>query len=212
MHILRQDLFTTPLWTFDFNDSDPILHHRVYDDRQMREQRLAKLFLDNENNPSFDRKSHVFSFLEEEGYGIARLKTLVASAVRSVGEDQKWPMDRLNITLSGRSQVLLPGQSDSPHNHASSLVGVYYVDVPENSGDILLQDTRGFVNFLWQDSHITPENQKSTRVSHRITPKPNTLILFPHYVVHSVETNRSDKIRISIALNIVIEDPTYVQY
>jgi uncharacterized protein (TIGR02466 family) len=212
MQIRRHDLFTTPLWIFDFNTSDPILHHRVYDDRQVREQRLAKLFLDNENNPDFDRKAHVFSFLEEDGSGISRLKAVVTAAVHAVGKDQAWPMDRLSIKVSGRSQVLMPGQSDSPHNHASSLVGVYYVDVPENSGDILLQDTRGFVNFLWQDKYITPENQKSTRVSHRITPKPNTLILFPHYVVHSVETNKSDRLRISVALNITIEDPTYVQY
>ena len=64
------------------------------------------------------------------------------------------------------------------HSHANSVIsGVYYIDVPDdNMGDIVFDDRK-------------------------VTPKTNTLLLFPNNIFHAVEPNQSDKSRISIAFN-----------
>ena len=62
-------------------------------------------------------------------------------------------------------------------SYLNGLSGVYYIDVPDdNMGDIVFDDSR-------------------------VTPKTNTLLLFPNNIFHAVEPNQSDKSRISIAFN-----------
>ncbi len=76
-----------------------------------------------------------------------------------------------------------PGKSTSEHTHEELdelLSGVYYLTVPENSGDIVLQD-----------------GQLITRV----TPKPGMFLFFPPSLSHRVETNRSLELRLSLAFN-----------
>lgn len=76
-----------------------------------------------------------------------------------------------------------PGQNTSKHSHEENdevLSAVYYVAAPAKSGDILFQDP-----------------PFETRVS----PQAGLLLLFSPELPHSVETNRSNQLRLSIALN-----------
>ena len=89
----------------------------------------------------------------------------------------------------------------TPHAHpAHMVVGVYYVKTSENCGDLLLHDARGANDF-----DVLYEKNKYGTLSHRsayrYTPKAGELIIFPAYVIHSVEPNMSDETRISIGLN-----------
>ena len=80
------------------------------------------------------------------------------------------------------------------------LAVVYYLKVPPNSGDILLHDPRGSI--LWQDPQArTDVDWESYRPYHKIKPVPGMLLIFPGYVVHSVESNLSNEYRISIAIS-----------
>lgn len=93
-------------------------------------------------------------------------------------------------------------QFQTPHEHSgNTVIGVYYVRTNEKSGDILLHDPRGANCFIPKF-----EDGLSGRSYHRITPKTGDLLLFPAYIVHSVEPNLSDETRISLAMNFQYKD------
>ncbi len=80
--------------------------------------------------------------------------------------------------------AMQPGQSTSQHAHEECdelLSGVYYIRSPAAAGDILF--------------HEPPFET-------RVRPEPGLMLLFPPSLEHSVETNRSDQQRLSIAFNI----------
>jgi hypothetical protein len=106
-----------------------------------------------------------------------------------------------NFTLTARQNPTLPGGNNSPHHHPECMLAVvYYVKVPPKSGDILLHDPRGSI--LWQDPQArTDVTWESYRPYHKITPVEGQLLIFPGYVIHSVENNLSDELRLSIAIS-----------
>ena len=101
------------------------------------------------------------------------------------------------------------GQLNTPHGHPYCLaVAVYYLrTLGKGHGDILLHDPRGFVT--WKNS--TDHDQRgleSYRAFKRITPETGQMIIFPAYVVHSVEPNLLKNLptRLSIGVNAFSQD------
>lgn len=91
---------------------------------------------------------------------------------------------------------------NTPHEHSSNnVVGVYYIKTFNKCGDLLLLDPRGATNFIPNHEINTQGNLVDGRSYYRVTPKAGDLILFPAYVIHSVEPNMSEETRISLALN-----------
>jgi hypothetical protein len=73
------------------------------------------------------------------------------------------------------------------HNHYAPgipMSGIFYLKAPKNCGDIIF---------------LNPLNQN---YSSQITPRKNTLLLFPSTLYHMVDTNMSYEDRVSIAFNI----------
>lgn len=96
---------------------------------------------------------------------------------------------------------------NTPHSHGdNAVIGVFYTHTFDNSGDLLLHDPRGSHEFLKQYETNTAGHLVSDRSYHRINPKVGDLVLFPAYIVHSVEPNMSDKTRISLAMNFKYKD------
>jgi uncharacterized protein (TIGR02466 family) len=106
--------------------------------------------------------------------------------------------------VGGRINVLKYGEADTPHDHVAKalVVGVYYLEVYPNCGDLLLHDPRGGV--AWKNLNFEPDDPlpRTSRTYHRFKPQEGMMILFPSYLVHSVETNLTDKNRISLVLHI----------
>ncbi len=76
-----------------------------------------------------------------------------------------------------------PGHVTLPHHHEEDdelASGVYYVNVPPDSGDLVLE-----------------QGAAETRIS----PREGMLVFFPPDVVHRVTENRSDGVRLSIGMN-----------
>jgi hypothetical protein len=96
---------------------------------------------------------------------------------------------------------------NTPHGHSFvSLIGVYYIKTNEKSGDLLLHDPRGVANMFLNSEIDTSGNLVDGRAYFRFKPKIGDLILFPSYLMHSVEPNMSDEIRISLAINFKHKD------
>lgn len=76
-----------------------------------------------------------------------------------------------------------PGELTTEHNHDDydeMLSGVYYVQVPQDSGELVIVD------------------QHSRTL---VTPQPGMFVLFAPDVLHSVSVNRCGERRISIGMN-----------
>ena len=93
------------------------------------------------------------------------------------------------------------------HCHSNSVFsGIYYLDVDEYSGDLLIDKgqhaTNCFIPTLTPD--VTHYN-KYTQQNWRLKPENGMLVAFPSQIIHSVEPNRSPKLeRYAIAFDVFI--------
>lgn len=92
-----------------------------------------------------------------------------------------------------------PNDYNHLHNHIHSIVsGCYYVKIPKNSGNIEFYRSDGAEYFL-------PESQSSynyfNSIKSEYQPINGGLLLFPGWLKHSVQRNRSNENRISISFN-----------
>jgi uncharacterized protein (TIGR02466 family) len=96
---------------------------------------------------------------------------------------------------------LAPGASHKLHSHPNNfLSGVYYVRTGEGADTINFHDPRSQASVIRPPVvELTGENtdQVVVRVS------DGMLLLFPSWLEHSVDANRSDKERISISFNLM---------
>jgi hypothetical protein len=144
-------------------------------------------------------------FFDTPGTGVAELKSQILEFINtSIKPSAYFPQDLGNINVHGRQNPIQPYEHDTPHWHpGKTLIGVYYVAVPENSGDLLLHDPRGTVADTWAEP-TTKTESRGSRTFYRIKPKPGLLLFFPDYVVHSVETNLSNQTRLSIIIDVTV--------
>ena len=91
------------------------------------------------------------------------------------------PMDEFWFNIAA------PGESTGWHDHKerSELSGVYYLHVPDNSGDIYFRKKDENETFEWE-----------------LKSQTGKLILFDSNIEHSVPENKSKENRISIAFNL----------
>lgn len=96
------------------------------------------------------------------------------------------------------------GNSNFPHDHPGSIVsGVYYVTLPENSGKLVFENpSRKSLASYW---HVTGGPNEWNRANSELwslEPSEGTLLIFPSWLDHYVEANKSDEDRISISFNV----------
>jgi uncharacterized protein (TIGR02466 family) len=91
---------------------------------------------------------------------------------------------------------------NSEHVHGEVLSGVFYLKVPQGSGKFVLSNPG--LNRLWGGISLVKEKNQFTGEMMRIEPEEGSIILFPSYIPHSVETNSHDDERISISFNLMV--------
>jgi uncharacterized protein (TIGR02466 family) len=111
--------------------------------------------------------------------------------------DKKLPPLKINDWVN----INRKGDYNCRHVHLCNnvfLSGVYYVKVPENSGNIRFWDPRGILH------HRLPEHDYyfDDCQYQWIVPKAGLLLFFPTWLEHEVEPNESDEDRISISFNL----------
>ena len=94
----------------------------------------------------------------------------------------------------------LKNDYNQEHTHpGSSFSGVYYIEVPENSGNIYFKnDPKEFIELSSFFKNTEYDSHKE------INNYNNQFILFPSNLRHGVYPNCSDKPRISVSFNIKI--------
>ena len=107
------------------------------------------------------------------------------------------------------ANINYPGSSNVAHIHSNAhWSGVYYIQVPDHSGTLQLEDPRAASNMFMpkQEKDLPP---RLWRLVH-YQPKPGRLIFFPAYLLHAVTENLSKLKgpkgwRVSVSFNLVQE-------
>jgi uncharacterized protein (TIGR02466 family) len=91
---------------------------------------------------------------------------------------------------------------NKPHVHPNCIFsGAYYVDVPENSGNIVFMNPNKNHQLVMSKYNVSEFNS-FTSSEFSFTPEPNLLLIFPSWLEHYVEPNRANEDRISISFNV----------
>lgn len=118
------------------------------------------------------------------------------------------PLRHTNVWLNGTEY----GEYIHPHHHGVSLVSwSYYLNTDEETGDIVFMDPKG--NNSW--SYFTPlqiDPEKLNGMSlYKISPKINHIVMFPSWLQHYVEPNKS-KTMIRTSISGDLHTKTFVDY
>jgi uncharacterized protein (TIGR02466 family) len=113
--------------------------------------------------------------------------TLISKNLRSdIKEISFWT----NINKSYNYNVM--------HSHGrADLIGIYYVSVPENSGNFVILRNDG-------SQYCSLYDGRSDLLELNLEPKQGRLYLMPGYLWHYVEANESKEDRISISFNVYL--------
>jgi uncharacterized protein (TIGR02466 family) len=170
-------MFGTPLWVLD----------------------LAGLL----DNDALEREGIAYqggNYFDLQTENVLKLKIKMKQLCDDISIQYRWRNKPTGI--HGIQRPIFPKELDTPHYHQGpKMIAVYYIKAEPNCGDILFHDPRGGTD--WPDlTAVNDSNGKTQRTYHRVTPKPGMLVMFPSYLIHSVEPNYSDSLRLSIAMSI----------
>ncbi len=94
-----------------------------------------------------------------------------------------------------------PGGMNRAHQHPNSLwSGVYYVKTPKNSGQLKIDDPRSSAAMVRPNQKKGPVPPRLYRETH-YEPIAGRCIMFPSWLMHCVDPNESNDIRISVSFN-----------
>lgn len=98
----------------------------------------------------------------------------------------------------GWVNVREPGERLEVHGHTeSAIAATYYIKVKEGCGDLVAFDSSHAIDWLNNKLSGTP-----TLRERRFKPVEGRLIFFPSYVLHGVDENKSDDLRISLSTDL----------
>ena len=94
-----------------------------------------------------------------------------------------------------------PGGMNRAHQHPNSLwSGVYYIKATENSGDLKIDDPRNCASMIRPKQKQGKLPARLYRETH-YKPITGRCIMFPSWLMHCVDPNKSNDIRISVSFN-----------
>jgi uncharacterized protein (TIGR02466 family) len=94
-----------------------------------------------------------------------------------------------------------PGGMNRAHQHPNSLwSGVYYVKAPKNCGHLKIDDPRNSASMIRPRQKEGPVPSRLYRETH-YEAIDGRLIMFPSWLMHCVDPNQSNDIRISVSFN-----------
>ena len=156
-------------------------------------------------NPKGITKSNVFGWHSEDfdleneqpKYFINSISTNLNEAFIDMG----WDLKNQEVKVTSMWSVInKKNSSNARHIHSNNYISAaYYVKTPENGGDIVFHDPRSVTTFRYPK---IAENNTLNSNNFTIQPKEGLLVLFPSYLYHSVDLNRSEEERIVISFNI----------
>ncbi len=201
----RHLLFPTPIWQSWFEDCGE-LNDRLHRDILAFDWDAYK----KENNLSFgdeltSRNEDTFIPIDRAP-GIMTVLRAALDGAREAATDYGWDLESKELeVVQFWANVNGPHEYNMQHNHAPNHIsGVYYVWVPEGSGDIRFHDERTLRSVTEPNA---VRDSPLAYTSYTFRPTEGMLLLFPSWLDHIVGQNQSDDVRVSISFNIDLVTP-----
>lgn len=190
----RNDWFPTPVWHFtvdNYQQLNSILLQEI--DAEQQRDRVGEKWSNVLGWHSVNdlHKRDVFNDFTK----------IIHVNVLEVATFLQWDLQQFSLNIT-TCWAIVNGKfaSNFVHNHPNSILsGVYYLQAPENCGGIFFSDPRPASQML-----IPPVTEFSLWTFPKVSYKPHegTMILFPSWLLHGVEMNMSESVRISLSFNI----------
>ena len=154
------------------------------------------------DNGYISRDRDIFSHPE-----LRSLKHEVSDAVRYFAYGQLKVCDYVYIDVCRAWGIKhMPNDWAQNHCHMNSVFsGIYYLDVTEHSGDLVIEKGQHSTNCFM--TTLTPDvnyfNQY-TQQSWRLKPETGMLVVFPSQIIHNVEKNLTQNERYAIAFDVFV--------
>ncbi len=193
--------FPTPIWRLKFSDYESVNAAILDELEQLGWERL------DERQRAIIHASHTFSedrFVSlEEVPSLGVIIDFFVSGVNAIAQERNWDLREKKVELQGYwVHVTPPGEVTQYHHHKPSLFsGVYYVDKPKDSGDLVFIDVNPYHAF---SPRVLPgTTDPITRQEYNFPADDGTMLIFPGWLPHKVARNNSDRRRISISFNTI---------
>ena len=187
-------VFSTPIWT------GLILNYQELNNKMFKYIKDLQI-----QNPKGITKSNVFGWHSEDfDLENEQPKYFINSISKNLNQafnDMGWDIKNQEVKVTSMWSVInKKNASNARHIHSNNYISAaYYVKTPENGGDIVFHDPRSVTTFRYPK--IAENNTLNSNIF-TIQPKEGLLVLFPSYLYHSVDLNRSEEERIVISFNI----------
>lgn len=187
-----QIIFPTTIWTHDLPD---LLHmipgwrQRLDDMRAHEQQAKGRSTREGWSGPKTLFDDAEFRPLREQ----CQQAFLVALRQMGVAEGFAFAMEAW-------ANIHDAGGFNQPHIHREAVLsGCFYLHTPQGSGAIVFHDPRpGTLYSRPWGSGVNTWSKVGMQV------RPGMLVLFPHWLEHSVEPNQATEGRYSIAMNAIL--------
>lgn len=194
MEINTQLLFPSLVWTTLFDDRTAFNARMLHLANQLRSSDPAGVA--NTNVKGWQSPNSLQNLDE---FGEMNLRIL--QVCERIGESQHF---KSNVAYSLQAWVNIspPGASNKIHYHANChFSGVYYVSLkaPE-CGSIFFRDPRVASRML---TYPAIKESEFTANEVRMRPEAGRMYVFPGWLEHGVDENRSDVDRVSISFNVL---------
>ncbi len=191
INVKVHDLWPTRVWSFELSQLSELQAEWMDALYKKREQ--------DPNKPQYSIRGGWHS--DRNLFTDAAFKPLAVACRSAFKEVFKLmqPMTNFKFRLDAWANIQEKGGFNVAHIHANTLLsGCFYLKAPEGSGEIVFRDPRaGAVLTGFPGKGInTPKDFK-------IKPTEGTLLIFPNWLEHFVESHDGEFDRISIAMNAV---------
>lgn len=194
MQIIPQPLFPSLVWTTLFDDRKAFNARLLELTRQLRDRNPAGVA--NTNIKGWQSPNNLQTLPEFED-----INRRILQVCQRIGESQNF---RQNLVYRHQAWVNIspPGASNKIHYHANChFSGVYYISLkaPE-CGSIFFRDPRVAARML---TYPADRPTEFTTDEVRMPPEEGRMYVFPGWLEHGVEENRSDRDRVGISFNVL---------
>jgi len=186
--------FSTPVWI-----------SRVKNHQEVNKKILEYIKSLESQNPKGVQKSNSKGWHSQDfDLNANNIKDYINSIGPYINEtliDMGWDLKNQKVKITSMWSIINRNDAtNARHIHSNNYISAaYYVKAPENCGNIVFHDPRSEPVYFHPRVE-NPNNLNTNIVS--IKPEEGLLVLFPSYLHHSVDVNRSNEDRIVISFNI----------
>ena len=191
--------FPTPIWRFEFSDFEPVNAAILEELEQIGWDKL------DDRQRAIVHPSHTFSedrFVSlEEIPSIRVVLDFFVSACKAIARERNWDMREHEVSLRNFwVHATPPGELTQIHDHKPDILsGVYYVDKPEDSGDLVFQDVNPYHEFTPRP--LPGKTDPNNRPEYTLKADDGTMLVFPGWLPHKIPRNNSSRRRVSVSFN-----------